>query len=200
MPNLKTWIAIALTLGAASALGGCQKKAGESPRQQARAISVVAVAPREIEGGLIASGALIPREDIAVFPQLTGYRAARLLVDVGARVAAGQPLVELDDTLLRAQLAQQTALAAQQTALADQADAQDYRRAAPFRALCASLGVDPALLAHRYALGMDGVATVVIGVKNRAELAQCLQAEALGPLPADLVGKIDSLGLGDARA
>src|SRR5450432_1396469 len=127
MPNLKIWIAIALTLGAASALGGCQKKAGESPRQQARAISVVAVAPREIEGGLIASGALIPREDIAVFPQLTGYRAARLLVDVGARVAAGQPLVELDDTLLRAQLAQQTALAAQQTALADQADAQAAR-------------------------------------------------------------------------
>ena len=59
-------------------------------------------------------------------------------------------------------------------------------RAAPFRALCAELGVDPALLAHRYALDMEGVDTVVLGVKNRAELAQCLEAEALGRLPAEL--------------
>src|SRR5207302_2786844 len=35
-------------------------------------------------------------------------------------------------------------------------DAVDYERAAPFRALCAELGVDPALLAHRYALDIDG--------------------------------------------
>jgi aryl-alcohol dehydrogenase-like predicted oxidoreductase len=74
-------------------------------------------------------------------------------------------------------------------------DAVDYRRAAPFRELCAELGVDPALVAHRYALGMAGVDTVVLGVKNRAELAQCLESEALGPLPADLRSSIDGLGL-----
>ena len=74
-------------------------------------------------------------------------------------------------------------------------DAVDYRRAAPFRALCAELGVDPALLAHRYALDLDGVDTVVLGVKNEAELAQCLEAEALGPLPPDLRASIDGLGL-----
>jgi aryl-alcohol dehydrogenase-like predicted oxidoreductase len=50
-------------------------------------------------------------------------------------------------------------------------------------------------MAHRYALSIAGVDTVVLGVKNRAELAQCLAAEALGPLPADLRGAIDSLGL-----
>jgi aryl-alcohol dehydrogenase-like predicted oxidoreductase len=74
-------------------------------------------------------------------------------------------------------------------------DAVDYRRAAPFRALCAELGMDPALLAHRYALDMEGVATVVLGVKNRTELAQCLEAEAAGSLPPDLRAKIDRLGL-----
>ncbi len=74
-------------------------------------------------------------------------------------------------------------------------DAVDYRRAAPFRALCAELGTDPALVAHRYALDMDGVDTVVLGVKNRAELAGCLEAEALGRLPPDLRAKIDGLGL-----
>ena len=128
MPRLKLLIAAALSLALAGALAGCQvKKAAEAPRQQARAVSVVNVAPREIEGGLIASGPLVPREDIAVFPQLTGYRVTQVLVDVGAKVGASQPLARLDDTLLQAQLAQQKALAAQQGVLADQADAQAAR-------------------------------------------------------------------------
>ena len=60
--------------------------------------------------------------------------------------------------------------------------------------------MDPALVAHQYALDMDGVDTVVLGVKNRAELAQCVEAEALGPLPADLRARIDGLGLADATS
>jgi aryl-alcohol dehydrogenase-like predicted oxidoreductase len=74
-------------------------------------------------------------------------------------------------------------------------DAKDYERAAPFRALCERWGEDPAYVAHRYALGIAGVDTVVLGVKNRAELGQCLDAEAAGPLEADRVAKIDALGL-----
>jgi aryl-alcohol dehydrogenase-like predicted oxidoreductase len=74
-------------------------------------------------------------------------------------------------------------------------DAVDYERAAPFRALCADLGVDPALLAHRYALDIEGVDTVVLGVKNRSELAQCVEAEELGSLPPELRARIDDLGL-----
>jgi aryl-alcohol dehydrogenase-like predicted oxidoreductase len=74
----------------------------------------------------------------------------------------------------------------------------DYRRAAPYRALCEDLRVDPALLAHRYALDMAGVDTVVLGVKNRGELAQCLEAEAEGPLPAELRARIEGLGLAEA--
>ena len=74
-------------------------------------------------------------------------------------------------------------------------DAADFERAAPFRALCAELETDPALLAHRYALDIEGVDTVVLGVKNRTELAQCVEAEALGPLPTELRARIDGLGL-----
>ena len=76
-------------------------------------------------------------------------------------------------------------------------DAKDYAKAAPFRALCRDRGLDPAPVAHRYALGMDGVDTVVLGVKNRAELAQCVEAEALGPLDAEMLTKIEGLGLRD---
>lgn len=77
-------------------------------------------------------------------------------------------------------------------------EAADWRRAAPFRALCAELGVEPALLAHRYALSIEGVDTVILGVKNRDELAQCVQAEAMGPLPPDVRARIDALGLAEA--
>jgi aryl-alcohol dehydrogenase-like predicted oxidoreductase len=74
-------------------------------------------------------------------------------------------------------------------------DGRDYLNAAPYRALCAELSVDPALLAHRYALDMEGVDTVVLGVKNRVELAQCVEAESLGALSPELRARIDSLGL-----
>jgi len=74
-------------------------------------------------------------------------------------------------------------------------DTKDYERAAPFRALCRELGEDPALVAHRYALGIAGVDTVVLGVKNRQELEQCLHAERRGPLEPEVVGRIDALGL-----
>jgi aryl-alcohol dehydrogenase-like predicted oxidoreductase len=74
-------------------------------------------------------------------------------------------------------------------------DAQDYARAAPFRALCDTWGEDPAYVAHRYALGIEGVDTVVLGVKNRAELGQCVAGEAAGPLEPDRVAAIDALGL-----
>jgi aryl-alcohol dehydrogenase-like predicted oxidoreductase len=73
-------------------------------------------------------------------------------------------------------------------------DTKDYDRAAPFRALCAAWGEDPAYVAHRYALGIDGVDTVVLGVKNRAELRQCLAAEAAGPLEPDRLAAIEALG------
>jgi aryl-alcohol dehydrogenase-like predicted oxidoreductase len=65
--------------------------------------------------------------------------------------------------------------------------AVDFARAAPFRALAGSLGETPASLAHRYALSVPGVATVILGVKNRTELSECLAAEARGPLdPSEL--------------
>ena len=77
-------------------------------------------------------------------------------------------------------------------------DNADFRRAAGFRALCADWGDDPAVVAHRYALGMPNIDTVVLGVKNRAELAQCLAAEAAGPLEPAQLAAIDALGLAQA--
>lgn len=71
------------------------------------------------------------------------------------------------------------------------ADMQDYIRAHKFRVLSRRLGVTPASLAHRYALSIHGVATVVLGVKNRRELYDCLEAENRGKLDEDVLVLVD---------
>ena len=58
----------------------------------------------------------------------------------------------------------------------------DAGRAEGFRAFAREQGVSAAYLAHRYALSLPDVATVVVGAKNRRELAECLAAAAATPL------------------
>ena len=75
---------------------------------------------------------------------------------------------------------------------ADHPEMVDYRRAAAFRSLAKEVGESAAALAHRYALSVPGVATVVLGVKNRAELRECLEAADRGPLDPALTARIDA--------
>jgi aryl-alcohol dehydrogenase-like predicted oxidoreductase len=72
----------------------------------------------------------------------------------------------------------------------DHPEMRDYARAAGFRDLAAELGDNPAVLAHRYALSLD-IDTLVLGVKNRRELAECVAAAEAGPLPPELIALID---------
>jgi aryl-alcohol dehydrogenase-like predicted oxidoreductase len=74
---------------------------------------------------------------------------------------------------------------------ADHPEMLDYARAAGFRALCGELGENPAILAHRYALSLP-IETLVLGVKNRQELAECVLAADAGPLPAEIMKRIDA--------
>jgi aryl-alcohol dehydrogenase-like predicted oxidoreductase len=73
----------------------------------------------------------------------------------------------------------------------DHPEVLDYRRAAGFRALCAELGENPAVVAHRYALALD-IDTLVLGVKNRQELSECVAGAEAGPLPPELMARIDA--------
>jgi aryl-alcohol dehydrogenase-like predicted oxidoreductase len=73
---------------------------------------------------------------------------------------------------------------------ADHPEMRDFARAAGFRRLAEELGVTPAALAHRYALSLD-IDTLVLGVKNRRELAECVAAADAGPLPPELVARVD---------
>jgi len=118
----------ALVFAVGVALTGCGEKptsiATEAP---SKTVSVVEITSRAIEGGLIASGSLVPREDTAVFSDLNGYRVAAVFVEEGVWVAGGQPLAQLDDTLLRSQIEQQAALVIQLEVQAERAEAEAAR-------------------------------------------------------------------------
>ena len=73
----------------------------------------------------------------------------------------------------------------------DHPDLIDFQRATVFREIADRIGESPARLAHRYALAMPGVDTVVLGVKNRQELTECIEAESEGPLSLQLCTEID---------
>ena len=68
----------------------------------------------------------------------------------------------------------------------------DFNRSAAFRALARELGTSAAALAHRYALSMDGVDTVVLGCKNRNEVLECVAAADAGPLEGAIMARIDA--------
>src|SRR6516164_3209801 len=73
----------------------------------------------------------------------------------------------------------------------DHPEMHDFARAAGFRRLAEEIGFTPAALAHRYALSLD-IDTLVLGVKNRSELAECVAAAEAGALPRELVARIDA--------
>lgn len=108
-------------------LAGCKQHEAEKKPLPPQAVTVAKVRMQRIAGGLVASGRLVPREEMAVSADLTGYRIARVLVEEGALVAAGQPLAELDDSLLVSQIAQLRATLAQQDVALEQAR-QEARR------------------------------------------------------------------------
>ena len=105
---------VAMALPLALLLAGCASGDDGAKEPPPPTVTVARVEQRALDGGLSASGRLIPREEVAVAPELSGYRIARVLVEEDARVGAGQVLAVLDDTLLRSQIDQARAQLSQQ--------------------------------------------------------------------------------------
>ncbi|HEY3797865.1 MAG TPA: efflux RND transporter periplasmic adaptor subunit [Caulobacteraceae bacterium] len=120
---------IAWAIGAVLALGlaACHPPPAPSQQAVARTVTVTRVTLRPIAGGIVTSGLLVPRDQVEINPDLSGYRVSKLYVDEGSWVKAGQPLVDMDPSLLQAQFTQQEALANQQKATADQREAEAAR-------------------------------------------------------------------------
>lgn len=115
-------------LALAILLAGCGAKNSKARQElPPQTVTAAVVARRDIAGALTASGRLLPREEMAVAADLNGFRVARVLVEEGQRVAAGQVLATLDDSLLRSQIDQVRSSLAQQEVAAEQAAAQAGR-------------------------------------------------------------------------
>jgi len=80
----------------------------------------------------------------------------------------------------------------------DHPEMRDFERAAGFRRLAEEVGVTPAALAHRYALSLE-IDTLVLGVKNRQELAECVAADDDGRLAPELMARVDEAVPRDER-
>ncbi|MDA9904850.1 aldo/keto reductase [Hyphomicrobiales bacterium] len=59
----------------------------------------------------------------------------------------------------------------------DEKDFEDFEKAYLFRELAKKWDLSPSDLAHRYTLSVPGVSSVILGVKNRIELAECIKSE-----------------------
>lgn len=127
--NIKHW-ALPLSLSIAL-IAGCSKEPEavdtNTKEVSVRAVSVDTVTLRPMTGNVTASGLLLPREEVAVGSEISGFRVAELLVDEGETVKKGQVLARLDPSLLLAKIAQAEANLAQAKTSALQARAESDR-------------------------------------------------------------------------
>ena len=106
-----------LMLTTALVLGSCgggedKKAAAEKDRAQANAgqtVTVATAAVTDVARTVTASGTVSAWEEVPVGAETGGLTATAVYVDEGSYVRQGQPLVQLNDALLRAQLQQQQA-------------------------------------------------------------------------------------------
>ncbi len=131
------------------ALTGCaaHKGTGGPPPLN---VEVTAAQRRTLETHLSLDGQIAPLEQATLSFQQSGPIAA-VYVNVGDHVRAGQVLARIDDSTLRAQLAQQEALAAQAAAAAkgQQLDLPLSRRTTAAQVASAKAAMDNALLSYQ---------------------------------------------------
>ncbi|HUD90887.1 efflux RND transporter periplasmic adaptor subunit [Sphingobium sp.] len=163
-----------------AACGGHEETRKEPPPPT---VSVARVDLRALDGGFTASGRLIPREEVAIAPELSGYRIAHVQVEEDAQVRAGQVLAVLDDALLRAQIAQARAQLTQQQVASDKARMEAGRVAGlDNMGVVSQEAIDQRRIADRSAQASVGVA--------RAQLDDLLTRQQRLTVRAPVAGRV----------
>ncbi len=89
-----------------------RRDAAERPGAAPIATTLARAVRHSITETLAVTGSLVAREEDVVGAEVDGLRIVEMLADVGDRVEEGQVLARLDSTMLRTQLAQNTAMIA----------------------------------------------------------------------------------------
>jgi RND family efflux transporter MFP subunit len=74
------------------------------PSTASMTITTTPVKSQDIVRSVPATGSIYPWQEVIIGAEVGGYRVAEVLVDVGTRVAKGQPLVRLSGDMLQADL------------------------------------------------------------------------------------------------
>jgi len=101
------WLLLPLVLGA------CSGEPASPTATASMTVTVVTPARRSIDREVVASGSVEAWQEMSLGVELSGVRVSQVLVEVGAEVKAGQPLVLLDRRTLEVQARQAEASLAQ---------------------------------------------------------------------------------------
>lgn len=83
--------------------------AQEADLKRVPSVTVATATVTEMVNRIPISGTLEPYREVLVYPQVTGYPIEELMVDIGAKVAKGDTLAQLNTDTLKAQLSQANA-------------------------------------------------------------------------------------------
>ncbi len=127
IPRLVLWPGLILSACALlSACGSGQNPADAEP-VPSLTVTAVAAAAREVERSITVSGSVAAWQEMSLGVELTGVRAAEVLVEVGDQVRRGQPLLRLDTRTLEVQARQADASVAQAHASLELARSKSVR-------------------------------------------------------------------------
>ena len=113
------WLASALAAGPA----GCGSETLQKPAAEALTVATAPVALRPVARVVSASGTVHAWQELPIGAETSGAAVVELFVEEGDTVERGQPLAQLNDRVLRAQLAQQEASVAEARATVVEAKA-----------------------------------------------------------------------------
>ncbi len=178
MANMKrnSWasaVALTLTLTLAACGEGDKKaEAGAGAGGSSQTVSVATATLQNLPRTVTASGTVSAWEEVPVGAETGGLTATGVFVDEGSYVRQGQPLVQMNDALLRAQLRQQQAAVqtAEANAARDQAAlgrAQELRE----RGFLSQASLDTALANQRASNANVSAAQASLS-ETRTRLAQ----------------------------
>lgn len=174
---------IALGLVGLLGLSACSKPAPQPRPALVHAARTGVVEQRLVSDPLRLQGLLVSREEAVVATELNGYRVARVLVDQGQSVRAGQPLAVLDDALLRGQIAQQEAVVEQQAVAAERAG----QEAARVAGLDAAGALSPEAVSERALQARSAKSALA---QARAMLADLKLRQAMMTVRAPVSGQV----------
>ena len=163
--------ALGLTLAACGGHEEAGKAEAAAPSRQS--VTAATVTATNLARVVTASGSVSAWEEVPVGAETGGLVATGVFVDEGAYVRQGQPLVQLNDALLRAQLGQQqAAVAAAQANVARDEAALARARELRDRGFLSQASLDTALANERASkAGLDSARASLSEIRTRLNQA-----------------------------